>query len=123
MSKERVRATVEEHFRRWAKEDREGWLSLFHRDVVIDDPLGQPTMHGLVGAAIVYDRARGFTVAPVLMQVHDSEAAVVVTNVGDFKGQHTVITTIEIWTVNDEGLITGLRVFPYTTSTLFPMPS
>jgi hypothetical protein len=123
MSQERVRATVEEHFRRWAKQDREGWLSLFHPEVVIDDPLGQPTMHGLDGAAIVYDRARGFTVTPVLLQVHDCEAAAVVTNVGDFRGEFTVITTIEIWTVNEDGLVTGLRVYPYTTSTSFPMPT
>jgi hypothetical protein len=59
----------------------------------------------------------------VLLQVHDTEAAAVVTNVGDFRGEFTVITTIEIWTVNDDGLVTGLRVFPYTKSTPFPMPT
>jgi ketosteroid isomerase-like protein len=123
MSEERVRATVEEHFRRWAREDREAWLSLFHPDVVIEDPIGQPTMHGLAGAATVYDRARGLTVAPVLIQVHASEAAILVTNVGDVRGEFTVITTIEIWTVNDDGLVTGLRVFPFTTPTPFPMPN
>jgi ketosteroid isomerase-like protein len=122
MSQEIVRATVEEHFRRWAKEDREGWLSLFHPDVVIEDPIGQPPMRGMAGAATVYDRARGFTVAPVLIQAHSSEAAVVVTNVG-LRGEFTIITTIEIWAVDDDGLVTGLRVFPFTTPIPFPMPT
>ena len=80
-------------------------------------------MYGLTGAATVYDRASRLTVAPVMIQVHDSEAAIIVTNVGDLSGKFTVITTIEIWTVNDDGLVTGLRVFPYSMSIPFPMPT
>jgi hypothetical protein len=80
-------------------------------------------MYGLTGAATVYDQARGFTVAPVLIQAHASEAAIVVTNVGELNGEFTVITTIEIWTVNDDGLVTGLRVFPPTYSLPVPIPT
>jgi len=108
---ERVRATVVEHFRRWKQQDRDGWLALFHPDVVIEDPVGQPTMHGLDGANTVYDRALGWTVTPVEMHVANNEAAMVVTNAGELNGEFTVVNTIEIWTVDDDGLVTGLRVF------------
>jgi hypothetical protein len=79
--------------------------------VVIEDPVGQPTMHGLEGAAFVYDRVLGWTVTPVEMHIADNEAAMVVTNAGEVNGQFTVINSIEIWTVDDDGLVTGLRVF------------
>jgi steroid delta-isomerase len=108
---ERVRATVVEHFRLWKQQDRDRWLALFHPDVVIEDPIGQPAMHGLEGAAAVYDRAQGWTVTPVEMHIAGDEAAMVVTNAGEMNGEFTVVNTIEIWTVDDEGLVTGLRVF------------
>jgi hypothetical protein len=124
MSQERVREAVSEHYRRWARHDRSGWLSLFHPDVLIDDPVGEPTLHGLAGAATVYDRMPGWTIAPVILQVHTSEAAIVVTNVGDGpNGQLSIVHTIEIWTVDDDGLITGLRVYPYSMPVPFSMPS
>jgi hypothetical protein len=45
------------------------------------------------------------------MHIADNEAAMVVTNAGEVNGQFTVINSIEIWTVDDDGLVTGLRVF------------
>jgi hypothetical protein len=48
----------------------------------------------------------------------------VVTNVGDNRqGEFTVVTTIEIWAVNDDGLVTGLRVFPFSMPIPFQMPT
>jgi hypothetical protein len=46
-----------------------------------------------------------------MMHICACEAAILVTNMADLGGELTVINSIEVWTVNDDGLVTGLRAF------------
>ncbi len=102
--------------------DREGWLSLFAPDAVVEDPIG-PSMfdpegaghHGTEGIAAFYDSVIGPN--RVRFSIRDSYACgsevanvgTITTTLGD--GSQAVVEGVYTYRVDDQGRIVALRAF------------
>ncbi len=103
------------HCRTWNSSDREGWLALFADDVTFDDPVGVPTKHGRRALEETWARSnrpdRMWTLEPRRVIECANEAAIDLVNVGTIAGEQVRIESIEIWRVDDSGLIDAVRVY------------
>ena len=111
-----ARAAVLGHVQHWNACDKERWLALFADDVVYEDPPG--TVAG-TGRAVMSDYAwdRSFTddkrwvLEPVVLIACGNEAQVYMRNHGSVGGRPAWVDSIELWAVDDAGLVTSVRAF------------
>ena len=101
-------------------EDREGWLSLFASDAVVEDPIGPSALdpegkghRGVDAIAAFYDNV--ISKAPVRFTVRESFAAgnecanvyTITTDIGD--GAHAVIDGVFTYLLDDDGKLAAMR--------------
>jgi len=95
--------------------DRESWIKLFSAMMVFEDPVGTPEKVGLDAVYKSWDRSfkpgRRWTLHPEHVVATGNEAAVVMRNEGDLNGQKVTIRSIEIFSVDDSGLLVRIRSF------------
>ena len=97
------------------RKDRSGWLDLFAVDAVHHDPLGTPPNTGRDAIAAFWDRtfamleAGSFDIHHVF--VCGNEVASVFTFTGTAGGGGFTFDGLEIFKVNDEGLISEMRAY------------
>jgi SnoaL-like domain len=105
----------EAHARLWNAQDREAWLDLFADNVTFDDPVGVPTKHGRAALETSWARSnnatRSWRLEPRRIMLCGNEAAVDLLNHGTLDGAEVTVGSIEIWSVNDAGLVDSVRVF------------
>jgi hypothetical protein len=110
-----AREAFEAHARLWNAQDRENWLSLFADNVTFDDPVGVPTKHGRAALETSWARSnnetRSWKLEPRRIMLCGSEAAIDLLNHGMLDGQAVAVESIEIWRVNEHGLVDSVRVF------------
>ena len=112
----RAREAVLRHVEYWNACDKEKWLAIFSDDVIYEDPPG--TIAGR-GRTVMSDYAwdRSFTdekrwiLEPVVLIACGNEAQVHIRNHGAIAGRPAWTDSIELWTVNDDGLVTSVRAF------------
>ena len=106
---------VENHIRYWNAMDRESWVALFSPDVVFEDPVGSAPKQGLGAVHGSWDNSfkpgRRWTLHPTQIVPGGSEAAVVMRNEGDLGGKKVRVDSIEVFRVDEAGLVVHVRSF------------
>ena len=116
---ERVRAVVDAYVDTYRRNDRQACLDLFAPDAVWHDPVGAPPHVGHEGIGAFWDQARSMSESIVLVPnniiVCADQAAMVfeihVTLGGPDAPSTMVMDAVEVFFVNDEGLIAELRAY------------
>jgi hypothetical protein len=110
-----VRA-VQLHAANWNARDRAAWLALFDEEVTFEDPVGKAPKRGRVAAEGSWDNSftegRVWTLHPQrIIPGGASEAAVQMLNRGNLHGDQVELEGIELYRVNELGLIVSVRAF------------
>ena len=110
-----VRA-VQQHAANWNAQDRSAWLALFSDAVTFEDPVGKAPKLGRAAAEGSWDNSftpgRVWTLHPQrIIPGGTHEAAVEMLNRGDLHGDKVELRGIEIYRVDDDGLIVSVRAF------------
>ena len=110
-----VRA-VQQHAANWNAMDRAAWLALFSDEVTFEDPVGKAPKLGRAAAEGSWDNSftpgRRWTLHPQrIIPGGTHEAAVDMLNRGDLHGDIVELRGIEIYRVDDAGLIVSVRAF------------
>lgn len=110
-----VRA-VQQHAANWNAMDRTAWLALFSDEVTFEDPVGKTPKLGRAAAEGSWDNSftpgRRWTLHPErIIPGGSHEAAVDMRNRGDLHGEIVELRGIEIYRVDDAGLIVSVRAF------------
>jgi hypothetical protein len=110
-----VENAVQSHVALWNAMDRESWIQLFAPHMVFEDPVGTPEKVGLDAVYKSWDRSfkpgRRWTLHLEHIVAAGNEAAVVMRNEGDLNGQKVTIRSIEIFMVDQSGLLVRIRSF------------
>ena len=110
-----VENAVRSHVAFWNTMDRESWIQLFSPHMVFEDPVGTPEKVGMDAVFKSWDRSfkpgRRWTLHPEHVVAAGNEAAVVMRNEGDLNGQKVTIRSIEIFMVDESGLLVRIRSF------------
>lgn len=110
-----VRA-VQLHAANWNARDRAAWLALFDDDVTFEDPVGRAPKLGRIAAESSWDNSftegRVWTLHPQrIIPGGAAEAAVHMRNCGNLHGDQVELESIELYRVNELGLIVSVRAF------------
>jgi steroid delta-isomerase len=117
---ERVRAVVDAYVESYRRNDKHACLELFATDVQWHDPVGEPPHVGHAGVSAFWDQARTLADSIVLVPsdviVCANEAVMVfeieVTIVaGEGSTSTMVIDAVDVFVLNDDGLIAELRAY------------
>ena len=117
---ERVRGVVDSYVDAYRRDDRQACLDLFAPGAVWHDPVGKPPHVGHEGIGAFWDQAHdmayGFLLVPSDVIVCADQAAMVfeihVTLGGaDAAATTMIMDAVEIFVVNDDGLIAELRAY------------
>ena len=111
-----ARRAVLEHVASWNDGDKERWLGIFGDDVVYEDPPGTVAGRGRqVMSDYAWDRSftedKRWILEPVVLIACGNEAQVYMRNHGAVAGRPTWVDSIELWQVDDAGLVTSVRAF------------
>lgn len=110
-----VENAVRSHVALWNAMDRESWIQLFSPHMVFEDPVGTPEKVGFDAVYKSWDRSfkpgRRWTLHPEQVVAAGNEAAVVMRNEGDLNGEKVTIRSIEIFIVDESGLLVRIRSF------------
>jgi hypothetical protein len=110
-----ARTAVEKHTEHWNAMSRESWVALFSPNVTFEDPVGAPPKLGTEAVHNSWDRSfrpgRRWFLQPRQIIEAGFEAAVVMRNEGHLEGKVVEVNGIEIFTVDEDGLIVGVRSF------------
>jgi len=110
-----VQSAVQSHVALWNAMNRESWIKLFSPQMVFEDPVGSPEKVGFDAVYKSWDRSfkpgRRWTLHTEHIVAAGNEAAVVMRNEGDLNGQKVTIRSIEIFSVDDSGLLIRIRSF------------
>jgi steroid delta-isomerase len=112
---EQVRAAVDAYVGAINKDDRDAWLAVFAPGAVQEDPVGTPVNVGHEAIGRFWDNfhvnAERVELHPTNMVVCGAEAAVPLTLVAYTGGFAVEMDCVDVFTVGDDGLITGMRGF------------
>ena len=111
-----ARAAVQAHVAHWNAADKTRWLALFADDVLYEDP---PAVVSSRGRQVLSEHAwdRSFTptkrwlLEPTLLIACGHEAVVHMRNHGAVSGRPVWVDSLEIYSVDGDGLITSVRAF------------
>lgn len=110
-----VQQAVQSHVALWNSMKRESWIKLFSPAMVFEDPVGAPEKVGLDAVYKSWDRSfkpdRRWTLHPEHVVAAGNEAAVVMRNEGDLNGEMVTIRSVEIFIVDESGLLVRIRSF------------
>ncbi len=103
------------HCEYWNTRRRDEWMKLFSDAVVFEDPVGAPPKHGPEAIRNSWDRSltpgREWTLHPLRIVGTAREVAVQMHNKGVLDGREVEVHGIEIWKVDDRGLVVSVRAF------------
>jgi steroid Delta-isomerase len=111
-----ARQAILDHVRHWNAMDKDAWLALFAEDVVYEDPPGTVSSqgkqviseHGWDGA---FTEQKRWILEPVKIIECGREAQVYMRNHGSVAGVPVCVESIELYRVDDAGLVDSVRAF------------
>ena len=111
-----AREAVLSHCRLWNAADKDAWLALFDEDVIYEDPPGTVASQGRhVMSDHAWDRSftdtKRWVLEPLLVIECGKEAQVHMRNHGAVAGMPVCVESIELWRVNEAGLVDSVRAF------------
>ena len=113
--KQQVRSALEKHIEFWNTQQRESWVANFSDDIVFNDPVGSAPKFGKSAAEASWDNSFSdgqlWTLELTRLVVCGDEAAITLKNHGRVGGQDFVMEGIEIWKVNEQGLVCEVRAY------------
>jgi len=115
-TKEQAREAVLAHVAHWNAKDKDRWLALFADDVAYEDPVGTVASRGRhVMSDYAWDKSftadKQWVLEPLLVVAGGNEAQVHMRNHGAVAGRPAWVDSIELWAVDDRGLVTSVRAF------------
>ena len=114
-SKQQVELAIRTHFEAWNEQDRERWLRNWRDDAVMFDPVGGPVKRGRAAVETSWDRSfqpgHHWRLEPLFLQVCENQAAVHVRNHGEVDGKPIELDSIEIYWVDDDGLVYQVQTY------------
>jgi hypothetical protein len=112
---EQVESVVQSHFQFWNAGDKSQWTLIWHPEIIMLDPVGNPEKHGSSAIQDTWDRAfqpgHSWKLEPVFMSVCADQAAVHILNHGNLDGVIVELETIEIYWVGDDERIARLNTY------------
>jgi steroid delta-isomerase len=113
---ELARAAVLHHIEYWNAKDKAAWLGLFAEDVVYEDPPGIVSSQGVqVMSEYAWDKSfsdtKQWVLEGVLVIASGHEAVVHMRNHGSVDGRPAWTDSIEVWSVDEAGLVNSVRAF------------
>jgi steroid Delta-isomerase len=113
---DQARGAVFAHVAHWNAKDKDQWLALFADDVVYEDPPGTVVSRGRqVMSDYAWDRSftndKQWVLEPLIVIACGHEAQVHMRNHGAVAGRPVWVDSIELWAVNQDGLVTSVRAF------------
>ena len=116
LSTHRAVRAVQQHAANWNARDRSGWLALFSDSVTFEDPVGKRPKLGRAAAEGSWDNSftegRVWTLHPQrIISGGEFEAAVHMLNRGVLHGEEVELEGIELYRVDELGLIVSVRAF------------
>ena len=103
------------HVRAWNERDLDAWLAIFADHVELEDPVGGVPKHGRSALMTTWERSqtedRRWELRPRRVVDCGVEAAVDLVNHGTLGDRTEVVESIEIWRVDDAGLVVSVRTF------------
>jgi hypothetical protein len=113
---DQARQAVLSHIEYCNAQDRDRWLALFPEDVVYEDPPGKVVSRGRqVMSEHAWDKAfaadKRWILEAVLVIACGQETQVHIRNHNSVAGRRAWLDSIELWSVNDEGLVDSVRAF------------
>jgi ketosteroid isomerase-like protein len=114
--REQAREAVRRHVELWNTQDKDGWLGLFAADVRYEDPPGTVSSQGRqVMSDYAWDKSftdtKRWILEAVLVIACGHEAVVHMRNHGSVDGKPAWTDSIEVWSVNGDGLVDSVRAF------------
>lgn len=111
-----ARQAVAAHVQHWNARDKDAWLQIFADDVAYEDPPGTVAGYGReVMSSHAWDAAftdvKTWVLEPLLVIGCGREAQVHMRNHGSIAGRPVWLDSIELWRVDDAGLVSGIRAF------------
>jgi uncharacterized protein (TIGR02246 family) len=115
MTKDKIKSLMRAQYAAWNGGDRAAWLACFENDVQFEDPVGGAPKRGREHLEETWDRSftgeQTWTMNPLIMRVSGNEVALLGRNAGVVGGQEIEIDSIEVWTINENGLVARFRAF------------
>jgi ketosteroid isomerase-like protein len=111
-----ARQAVRRHVEFWNAQNKASWLALFSEDVKYEDPPGTVSSQGRqVMSDYAWDRSftdtKRWILEAVLILACGHEAVVHMRNHGSVDGRPAWTDSMEIWSVNTDGLVDSVRAF------------
>jgi steroid delta-isomerase len=111
-----LRALVDDYMRAMSTNDKAGYVALFAADATVEDPVGTAvhTGHDEIGAFwdMVHELSESITLVPTgPVRVSGDELAFPMQAVSDLGGTKMVVDIIDVFVVDDDRKITGMRAF------------
>jgi len=111
-----ARQAILDHVRHWNSMDKDAWLALFAEEVVYEDPPGTVSSRGRqVMSEHAWDGAftdqKRWILEPVKIIECGREAQVYMRNHGSVAGAPVCVESIELYRVDDAGLVDSVRAF------------
>lgn len=114
-SVERIQQTLRTHFEAWNAADRERWIANWRKDVVMNDPVGGPVKRGRAALEKTWERSfqagHRWRLEPLCLQIGENQAALHVRNHGVIDGKTVELDSIEIYWIDDDGLVYEVRTY------------
>jgi ketosteroid isomerase-like protein len=114
--REQARDAVRRHVEHWNAQDKDAWLALFSDDVSYEDPPGTVSSQGRqVMSDYAWDKSftdtKRWVLEAVLVIACGHEAVVHMRNHGSVDGKPAWTDSLEVWSVNADGLVDSVRAF------------
>ena len=115
-TKEQARAAMMAHVAFWNAQDKEKWVALFADDVTYEDPVGTVASRGRnVMSDYAWDGSftatKRWILEPLLVIACGNEVQVHMRNHGSVDGRPAWVDSMELWAVDDKGLVISVRAF------------
>jgi steroid delta-isomerase len=111
-----MRTLVDRYVQAMNSNDREGYVSLFAPDATMEDPVGSEVRRGHDGVRAFWGEVHALSPQITLVltgpvRVAGAELAFPMEAVSDVGGTTMIVDIIDVFRVDDAGLITSMRAF------------
>jgi steroid delta-isomerase len=114
-SAKQIQDALRNHFEAWNAADRERWIANWREDAVMNDPVGGPVKRGRAALektwAQSFQAGHRWRLEPLVMQIGENQAALHVRNHGVIDGRPVELDSIEIYWIDDDGLVYEVRTY------------
>jgi len=113
IASEQAKKAIERYIDTWNRGDRQGWISCWAENTILEDPVGGPRKGGIRSIEETWDRTiktgAAWKLEAVLVRICGNEAGLHMRNINT--RDNAFNDSIEFWRFNDECKIDSCRTF------------